>query len=121
MAEGWTRALRPDWQAHSAGTRPGRLDPRAVRVMSEAGIDIADQHSKHIEELRGIAPDLVVTVCDSAREACPVWPGVTEMRHVGFDDPPHLAATASSEDEALAHYRRVRDEIRSLVESLPPG
>ncbi len=89
--------------------------------MSEAGVDIAAQRSKHFDELREIAPDLVVTVCDSAREACPVWPGAAEMRHAGFDDPPRLAASASSEEEALVHYRRVRDEIRSFVEELPPG
>ncbi len=89
--------------------------------MGEVGIDISRQRSKHVEELGEVSPNLVVTVCDSAREACPVWPGGTMTRHVSFDDPPHLAATAASEEEAMAHYRRVRDEIRAMVEALPPG
>lgn len=121
MAEGWTRQLRPDWEPHSAGTHPGRLDVHAVRVMAEVGVDISRQHSKHVDELAGLRPDLVITVCDAAREACPTWPTAAKMQHVGFDDPPRLAAEARSDEEVLAHYRRVRDEIRAFVESLPPG
>lgn len=87
--------------------------------MAEAGVDIFDQRSKHIDELRGRMFDVVVTVCDSAHESCPVFPGATRIVHVGFDDPPRLAASAKSDDEALPHYRRVRDEIRQFIQTLP--
>lgn len=120
MAEAWTRKLHPGrFEAHSAGTKPGRLDPRAVHVMAEAGVDMSMHRSKHTEELAGIAFDCVITVCDEANEACPVFPG--EARHIraGFDDPPRLAEGATSEEAALAPYRRVRDEIRGYVARLP--
>jgi len=120
MAEGWTRHLKGDViDAYSAGTRPGALDPRAVKVMAEAGVDISGARSKHVDEFAGRKFDCVVTVCDRAREACPYLPGAGKMVHAGFDDPPALAADAGDEDEALAHYRRVRDEIRRFVEALP--
>jgi arsenate reductase len=122
MAEGFARALRGQRiDAHSAGVAPHGLDPRAVAVMKEAGVDISGGRSKHVDDLiaRGIAFDVVVTVCDHARETCPVFPGSARIVHRGFDDPPHLARSAGSEDEALAHYRRVRDEIRAFVETLP--
>ncbi|CAN5795502.1 arsenate reductase ArsC [soil metagenome] len=120
MAEGWARALKGDrFEALSAGTNPHGLNPLAVRVMAEAGVDISRQRSKHLNEFAGGMPDVVVTVCDSAHEACPIMPGATRVVHRGFDDPPRLAAGAESEEEALGHYRRVRDEIRGLVETLP--
>ena len=120
MAEGWARHLKGDvLEAHSAGIEPRGLDPRAVRVMAEAGVDISAQRSKHVRELAGIAFDYVVTVCDRAGAACPVFPGRTKVVHVGFDDPPALAGGAATEEEALAHYRRVRDEIRDFVAGLP--
>ena len=120
MAEGWARALLGDRvEAHSAGTDPGPLDPRAVRVMAEAGVDIAAQRSKRLDELGNVDFDAVITVCDSAARRCPVVPGPVRRLHAGFDDPPRLAARGASEDEALRHYRRVRDEIRSFVEGLP--
>ena len=120
MAEGWARRLRPERiRPYSAGIAPRRLDPRAVRVMAEAGVDISGQRSKHVDELSGVALDYVVTVCGHAQEHCPVFPGGTEVVHVGFDDPPRLAADAATEQEALGHYRRVRDEIRAFVERLP--
>jgi len=120
MAEGWTRYLRPGvLDAYSAGTEPHGLNPLAVRVMAEAGVDISTHKSRHIDELANVPLDWVVTVCDNARESCPVFPGATRVVHVGFDDPPALAANAPTEDEALAHYRRVRDEIRAFVETLP--
>ena len=120
MAEGWARQLRGDAiEAYSAGVKPGGLDPRAVRVMAEAGVDIAAHRSKHVGELAGVTFDCVITVCDSAREACPLFPGRTKVIHAGFDDPPRLARDAKTEDEALAPYRRVRDEIRVFVETLP--
>ncbi len=120
MAEGWARELKGDLlQPHSAGVAPHGLDPRAVAVMAEAGVDISAHRSKHVDELRDVDFDCVVTVCDSAREACPVFPGRARMVHRSFDDPPALARKARTEEEALAHYRRVRDEIREFVESLP--
>jgi len=120
MAEGWARHLKSDViEAYSAGTPTRDLDPRAVRVMAEAGVDIASQSSKHLSALLPVPFDYVVTVCDAAREACPVFPGKTRVIHVEFADPPKLAERAATEEEALAHYRRVRDEIRVFVESLP--
>ena len=120
MAEGWARALKGDVvEAHSAGVETHGLNPRAVKVMAEAGVDISRHRSKHLDELKDVELDFVVTVCDRAHESCPLFPGRTKVVHAGFDDPPRLAEGAASEDEALAHYRRVRDEIRAFVESLP--
>ena len=120
MAEGWARHLRHAvLDAHSAGTEPHGLNPLAVEVMSEAGVDISAHRSQHVDEFEGTPFDWVVTVCDHAREACPVFPGATRVVHVGFDDPPALAATAASKDDVMHHYRRVRDEIRAFVETLP--
>jgi len=119
MAEGWARALHGErLEVHSAGVAPAGLDPRAVRVMAEAGIDLARHRSKHLSEFDGVELDLVVTVCDRARESCPVFPGSTRHLHAGFDDPPRLAAGAPDEQAALSHYRRVRDEIELFVRSL---
>ena len=120
MAEGFARALKGDRiEPYSAGTAPKGLDPRAVRVMAEAGVDISGQRSKPVAELGGREFDLVVTVCDGARESCPILPGSARTIHAGFADPPALAAGAKSEEEALAHYRRGRDEIRDFVLTLP--
>jgi arsenate reductase len=120
MAEAWARKLHPDrFEAFSAGTNPGRLDPRAVRVMQEAGIDISGQRSKHFRDLALVRIDWVITVCDAAKEACPVVPGAARQIHAGFEDPPRLARNAATEDAALAFYRRVRDEIRDYVARLP--
>jgi arsenate reductase len=119
MAEGWTRALRGDSiDAYSAGVEPHGMNARAVKVMGEAGVDISGHHSKHLDELKDVTFDYVVTVCDHANEACPMFPGKTKVIHVGFDDPPRLAQTAKTEEEALVHYRRVRDEIRRFVEQI---
>jgi arsenate reductase len=87
--------------------------------MAEAGVDISGQRAKHVEELKDVPFDYVVTVCDQAHESCPLFPGRMKVIHVGFDDPPCLAKQAKDEQEALSHYRRVRDEIRRFVESLP--
>jgi arsenate reductase len=120
MAEGWARHLHPDrLRPHSAGIETHGLNPRAVQVMAEAGVDISTHRSKHVDELQDVVFDAVVTVCDNARESCPVFPGRVPMLHHGFDDPPRLAAGATSEEEILGHYRRVRDEIRAYVERLP--
>jgi len=87
--------------------------------MAEAGVDISGQRSKHVDELKSIDFDYVVTICGHASEHCPMFPGRTKVVHVGFDDPPTLAKTAKSEEEALTHYRRVRDDIKLFVNSLP--
>lgn len=121
MAEGWARHLRgEDLESYSAGIEKHGLNPRAVRVMAEAGADISGHRSKHVDELRDVSFDYVVTVCDHAHESCPMWlGGKARVVHVGFDDPPRLAQNAETEEEALSHYRRVRDEIRAFVETLP--
>jgi arsenate reductase len=119
MAEGWAKHLKPDAiDAYSAGVEPHGMNPRAVAVMREAGVDITPQHSKHVDVLKGVPFDYVVTVCGHANETCPRFPGKTKVVHIGFDDPPQLAKGAKTEEEALSHYRRVRDEIRAFVETL---
>ncbi len=120
MAEGWARHLKGDViEPYSAGIEKHGLNEKAVRVMAEAGVDISGQQSRLISELPVQDFDYVVTVCDHAHESCPLFPGTARVVHRGFDDPPRLAAGAASEEEALEHYRRVRDEIRSFVETLP--
>lgn len=120
MAEAWARHLKGDrLEAHSAGTDPLPLDPRAVEVMAEVGIDISGQTSRHVNSVMHVPFDYVVTVCDTARQSCPHFPGRAKVIHAGFDDPPALACAAATEEEALTHYRRVRDEICRFVETLP--
>ena len=120
MAEGWARALKADViEAYSAGIETHGLNPRAVQVMAEAGVDISGHQSKHVDGLADVPFDYVVTVCDHAHESCPVFLSAPRVIHVGFDDPPRLARDAATEEEALAPYRRVRDEIRQFVEALP--
>ncbi len=101
MAEGWARHLRGDRiDAWSAGTEPHGMDPRAVKVMAEAGVDISAQVSKHVNSLGDLAFDFVITLCEGARESCPVFPAKNKVLHAGFDDPPRLAAGAASEEAA---------------------
>jgi arsenate reductase (thioredoxin) len=120
MAEGWTRFLkRESIEPYSAGIETHGLNPSAVKVMAESGVDISQNESKLLSALEGIDFDYVITVCDNAHESCPVFTGVTTVIHVGFDDPPRLAQSSQTEEEALSHYRRVRDEIREFVMSLP--
>ena len=120
MSEGWARHLKADAiEAWSAGIAPQGVDPRAVTVMAEAGVDISAHASKHLDALLHVPFDYVVTVCDNAAESCPVFPGSATRLHRAFQDPPRLAREARTDDEALAHYRRVRDEIRAFIESLP--
>ncbi len=117
MAEGWTRQLKGDLiEAASAGVAPQALDPRAVAAMAEAGVDISGQRSKAVAELAGVEFDYVVTVCDDAREQCPVFPGRTHVVHVGFRDP---ARAEGSREEVEEVFRGVRDQIRGFVEGLP--
>ena len=120
MAEGLCRHLKGSLiEPYSAGVEIHGLNPNAVKVMAEAGVDISSHRSKHIDEVKDIDFDYVVTVCDSAHESCPMFPGDTKVVHVGFDDPPSLAKEAKTEEEALNIYRRVRDEIKAFAEKLP--
>ena len=120
MAEGWTRALKGDTiEPYSAGIEKHGLNPYAVKVMAEAGVDISGQCSKLVTELAGIEFNYVVTVCGDAHESCPVFPGGAKVVHVGFDDPPRLAAACGTGAGKLDCYRRVRDEIKAFVEQLP--
>jgi len=120
MAEGWVRRLKADIiEAYSAGIEKHQLDPRAVKVMAEAGVDISMQKSKSISELPTCEFDYVIALCGDAEEKCPVFPGKAKVVQRGFDNPPKLAETAKSEEEALAHYRCVRDEIRAFIEKMP--
>jgi arsenate reductase len=119
MAEGWARQLKSDRMvAYSAGVESHGMNASAVKVMAEAGVDISGQRSKLVEELKGVPFDYVVTVCDRANEACPIFPGAAKIIHVGFEDPPRLAKGAKTEAEALEIYRRVRDEIRRFIEHI---
>lgn len=124
MAEGWTRYLKGDTiEAFSAGIEPQGLNTNAVAVMAEAGVDISAQKSQSVDAFIENKPDAVVTVCDHAHESCPVFPWTSKVIHVGFDDPPRLAKElahkGASEEEQLNCYRKVRDEIKTFVETLP--
>ena len=120
VAEGWARHLKADViDSYSAGIEKRGLNPLAVKVMAEVGVDISRHESKVVADLPMRDFDYVVTVCGRAHETCPYYPGKAKIVHVGFDDPPKLADDAATEEEALAHYRRVRDEIRAFVETLP--
>lgn len=120
MAEGWTRHLKGDRiRPLSAGLMAKGLNPLAVKVMAELGVDISEQTSDKLDRYLDQSIDVVVTVCGHAHETCPVFPGGARVVHRGFDDPPALADGETDPDRALAHYRRVRDEIRDFVETLP--
>jgi len=121
MAEGLLRHLSDGaggyFDVESAGTRPSQVRPEAIAVMRELGIDISRHRSKSVDEFSGQRFDYVLTVCDNARETCPVYPGHTNRLHRRFDDP---AAVEGSEEARLAAYRRVRDEIRDYLRGFPP-
>ncbi len=120
MAEGFTRQLQGDtFTAYSAGVQRHGLDPRAVAVMAEAGVDISGQTSKLVEDLPDVAFDIIVTLCGAAHDTCPFFPGPVRKVHVPFDDPPALAANAATGEQALDAYRTVRDAIRDFVSRLP--
>ncbi len=120
MAEGLCRHYRGDAiEAASAGIEKHGLNPYAVRAMGEIGIDISGHQSKNVDDLGGQEFDYVVTVCGHANETCPVFPGNAKVVHRGFDDPPKLAAREKTDEEKMVHYRRVRDEIRQYILSLP--
>jgi len=120
MAEGWGRHLHPErYEFFSAGIETHGLNPLAVQVMAEAGVDISDQRSKLLAELEPATFDYVITVCDHANEQCPIFAGKAIKLHREFPDPPRLAQGATSEEEALGHYRTVRDAIREYLAALP--
>ncbi len=120
MAQGWAGHLKSsEIEAMSAGIETHGLNPNAVKVMAEAGVDISGAKSQNVREFINIDFDYVVTVCDNARETCPFFPGTGKVVHVGFDDPPSLAKDVEGEEEKLDIYRRVRDEIRMFVEGIP--
>jgi arsenate reductase len=120
MAEGWTRFLKGDIiEAYSAGIETHGLNPFAVQVMKEAGVDISTHTSKNVKSLMHIKFDYIVTVCGHANENCPFFPGKAKIVHKGFEDPPQLAKLAKSEEEVLRCYRKVRDEIKEFVNTLP--
>lgn len=113
MAEGLLRALAGDrFEVASAGTEATRVHPLAIQAMAELGIDIRGHHSKTVDTLLGERWDVVITVCDSANERCPLFPGPTTRLHWSFEDP---SAAAGSEAERLAVFRRVRDAIAARL------
>ncbi len=121
MAEGWARHLLADKiDAYSAGIEAHGLNPHAVQVMQEAGVDISGQSSQLASKLADVPLDLVITVCGHADENCPAFLTKARVVHVGFDDPPKLAKSAATEEEGLQHYRRVRDEIRDFIRDRLP-
>ena len=120
MAEGWARHLKGDViEAYSAGIETHGMNSNAIKVMAEVGVDISGHHSKHVDELKNVPFDYVVTVCDNAHESCPLFPGKTKVGHMGFQDPPGMAKEVKTNEEKLDCYRRVRDEIKRFVEQLP--
>ncbi len=120
MAEGWARHLKGDTiEPYSAGIEKHGMNPHAVKVMAEAGVDLSKHYSKTVADLNGVVFDCVVTVCGHANEHCPLFPGKTKVVHVGFEDPPRLTKDLPDGEAKLAVYRRVRDEIRRFVETLP--
>ena len=120
MAEGWAKHLKDDViEPYSAGIETHGVNPNAVKVMAEEGVDISSHRSKHINELKDVRFDYVITLCDRANEHCPMFPGKTKVIHVGFDDPPALAKNTKSEQDALDCYSRVRGEIKEFVLKLP--
>ncbi len=117
MAEGWARYLRSNSiEAFSAGVSPGPVSERAIEVMREAGVDISGQYSKHVDDLGGLDFDIVITLCDNAKEVCPVFAGDTEVIHNSFPDPTFMPGT---NEEIMRAFREVRDQIKDFVETLP--
>lgn len=120
MAEGWTKYLKSsDIEAYSAGIEPHGLDSLAIKAMAEAGVDISSNRSKSVSEFIDVVFDYVITVCGHANENCPVFPGNAKIIHFGFEDPPQLAKDCKTEEEKMMHYRRIRDEIKTFIQTLP--
>ena len=117
MAEGWARHLKGDIiEAYSAGVWPVGVHPGAIKVMAEAGVDISGQTSKHVDEFIGTDFDFVVTLCDNARQQCPVFPGKAKLVHRAFEDP---IAVIGGEEQIMHAFRKSRDEMRAFIETLP--
>lgn len=122
MAEGFTKSLKKDEiEAFSAGIETHGLNPNAVKVMEEAGVDISGHESKKLDELMDENFDYVITVCGHAHETCPFFPGNAKVIHKGFDDPPKLAEQFENKEDKLNCYRKVRDEIKEFIKTLPQG
>ncbi|WP_367142608.1 arsenate reductase ArsC [Desulfobacula sp.] len=120
MAEGWTRHLKEDFiDVYSAGIDPQGIDPHAVTVMAEAGVDITDGKAQHLNKFKNKPFDYVITVCGHAHETCPRFPGGSKIIHVGFDDPPEMAKQYETREEKLDCYRKIRDEIKAYILTLP--
>jgi arsenate reductase (thioredoxin) len=118
MAEGWARKYwGEEFDVYSAGTKKHGMNERAMKVMTEAGVDISSHYSKTTDDLPKVNFDYVVTVCDHAHENCPYFPG-TKVVHVGFQDPPALTKEMQDDEAILAVYRRVRDEIEVFVKDM---
>lgn len=119
MAEAWCRVLQSDFfEAYSAGTEKHGMNPFAVQVMEELGIDMSRHYSKHVSELSETDFDYVVTVCGNAHESCPTFPARSRVVHLPFEDPPKMAQRYERAEEKLACYRRVRDAIKLAIETL---
>ena len=117
MAEGWARHLKSDViEAYSAGVWPAGVSSRAIKVMAEAGVDISSHKSQHVDEFADVGLDYVITLCDNAREKCPIFPGDVKYVHRAFNDPVMMIGT---DDQVIAAFRRTRDEIKAFVEALP--
>lgn len=117
MAEGLLRHDAGDrFEVESAGTKPSRVRPEAIAVMSELGIDISGHRSKNVDEFRDRSFDYVLTVCDNANESCPLYPGHSNRLHHSFEDP---ATAQGSEDQRLSAFRSVRDQIRQYLQTFP--
>lgn len=117
IAEGWARHLKGDViEPYSAGVWPALVNPKTIEVMAEAGVDISSQTSKHVDELQWIDFDYVITLCDNARQQCPVFPRKAKLIHKGFEDP---VAVFGSEEEKLQAYRKTRDDIKEFIQTLP--
>jgi arsenate reductase len=117
MAEGWARHLKGDIiEAYSAGVWPVGVHPRAIKAMAEVGVDISDQTSKHVDEFMGTDFDFVVTLCDNARQQCPVFPGKAKLVHKAIEDP---VAVGGSEEQIKHAFRKTRDDIKAFIETLP--
>ncbi|MFG1485006.1 arsenate reductase ArsC [Halobacteriovorax sp. RZ-1] len=117
MAEGWGKALKGDkYNFYSAGTKKHGLNPYAIKVMKEAGVDISNHESNTTDEIDAQI-DIVITVCSDANENCPYFPD-GKIIHIGFDDPPRITKDLNDEEEILQVYRRVRDEIKEMIINL---
>jgi len=117
IAEGWARHLKDDIiEAYSAGVWPVDVHPIAIKAMAEVGVDISDQTSKHVDEFLGTDFDFIVTLCDNAKQRCPVFPGKAKLVHKAFEDP---VAVIGSEEQIVQAFRKSRDEIKAFIETLP--